>query len=84
MSTNTPPDPNKLEQLRCYILRRINKQARLGEHTYRECLREWEKNGWRIDFRALQAQKGDIAFAIPCPGRRESGNWVLDAVPLVG
>ena len=19
----------------------------------------------------------------PCPGRRESGNWVLDAVPLV-
>ena len=58
-----------------------------GDHAvvrYRESLRDWEKNGWRIDFRALQAQKGDIAFAIPCPERRESGNWVLDPVPLVG
>jgi hypothetical protein len=25
-----------------------------------------------------------VAYAIPSPARRESGNWVLDAVPLLG
>jgi hypothetical protein len=49
---------------------------------YREWLTEWDANGWRIDYKALQAQKGDIAFAIPSPGRREGGNWVLDTIPL--
>jgi phenylpropionate dioxygenase-like ring-hydroxylating dioxygenase large terminal subunit len=49
---------------------------------YREWLAEWDANGWRIDYKALQAQKGDIAFAIPSPGRREGGNWVLDTIPL--
>ena len=39
--------------------------------------------GWRIDMKALRARQGDVAFAIPCPARRESGNWVLDAVPLM-
>ena len=24
-----------------------------------------------------------MAYAIPCPDRRTSGNWVLDAVPLL-
>jgi len=50
---------------------------------YREWLAEWDANGWRIDFPRLQAERGDIAFAIPSPGRRESGNWVLDTVPLM-
>lgn len=49
---------------------------------YREWLAEWDANGWRIDYKTLQAQKGDIAFAIPSPGRREGGNWVLDTIPL--
>jgi phenylpropionate dioxygenase-like ring-hydroxylating dioxygenase large terminal subunit len=49
---------------------------------YREWLAEWDAKGWRIDYKALQAQKGDIAFAIPSPGRREGGNWVLDTIPL--
>ena len=49
---------------------------------YREWLSDWDAKGWRIDFNRLQAKKKDIAFAIPSPGRRESGNWVLDAVPL--
>ncbi len=49
---------------------------------YREWLADWDANGWRIDYKALQAQKGDIAFAIPSPGRREGGNWVLDTIPL--
>jgi phenylpropionate dioxygenase-like ring-hydroxylating dioxygenase large terminal subunit len=50
---------------------------------YREWLKEWDANGWRIDLKALRASQGDVALAIPCPGRRESGNWVLDAVPLM-
>jgi phenylpropionate dioxygenase-like ring-hydroxylating dioxygenase large terminal subunit len=49
---------------------------------YREWLAEWDANGWRIDYKALQEQKGDMAFAIPSPGRREGGNWVLDTIPL--
>jgi phenylpropionate dioxygenase-like ring-hydroxylating dioxygenase large terminal subunit len=49
---------------------------------YREWLAEWDAKGWRIDYKGLQAQKGDIAFAIPSPGRREGGNWVLDTIPL--
>jgi hypothetical protein len=50
---------------------------------YREWLKQWDDNGWKIDLKALRARQGDLAMAIPCPGRRESGNWVLDAVPLM-
>jgi len=50
---------------------------------YREWLKEWDAKGWRIDMKAMRARQGDVAMAIPCPGRRESGNWVLDAVPLL-
>lgn len=50
---------------------------------YREMLKQWDARGWRIDMKALKEKDGDVAYAIPCPGRRESGNWVLDTVPLV-
>ena len=50
---------------------------------YREWLKRWDAKGWKIDVEALRARRGDIAFAIPCPDRRTSGNWVLDPVPLV-
>lgn len=50
---------------------------------YRQHLKEWQARGWRIDMHALRAQQGDVAFAIPSPARRESGNWVLDPVPLM-
>ncbi len=50
---------------------------------YRELLKEWDAKGWRIDYKKLQETKGDIAYAIPSPARRTSGNWVLDPVPLV-
>ena len=56
-----------------------------GDHAvvrYRECLKKWEQNGWRIDYKALNGLHGDEAVAIPCPARRDSGNWVLDTVPL--
>ena len=49
---------------------------------FREWLAEWDSKGWRVDYKRLQEEKGDIAFAIPSPARRESGNWVLDTVPL--
>lgn len=50
---------------------------------YREHLKEWEQQGWRINTRALKETEGDIAFAIPSPARREASNWVLDPVPLI-
>ncbi|MCE7901557.1 MAG: aromatic ring-hydroxylating dioxygenase subunit alpha [Gammaproteobacteria bacterium PRO9] len=50
---------------------------------YREHCKEWENKGWRIDMKSMRDKLGDVAFAIPCPARRETGNWVLDAVPLM-
>lgn len=49
---------------------------------YRESLKEWENNGWKIDTDAVAAAGGKVAFAIPSPGRREQKGWVLDAIPL--
>lgn len=49
---------------------------------YREWLAKWDANGWRIDTARLEAERQGVAFAIPSPGRRESGNWVLDTIPL--
>jgi len=49
---------------------------------YREWLSDWDANGWRIDYQRLQNERGDFAYAIPSPGRRTGGNWVLDTVPL--
>jgi phenylpropionate dioxygenase-like ring-hydroxylating dioxygenase large terminal subunit len=49
---------------------------------YRDWLSDWDAKGWRIDYKALRDQQGDVAFAIPSPGRREGGNWVLDPIPL--
>ena len=50
---------------------------------YRERLKEWEQKGWRIDLRKVRADRGDVAYAVPSPARRSSGNWVLPPVPLV-
>ncbi len=49
---------------------------------YRDYLEDWNAKGWRLDFKTLQENHGDVAYAIPCPERRGSGNWVLDPVPL--
>jgi phenylpropionate dioxygenase-like ring-hydroxylating dioxygenase large terminal subunit len=49
---------------------------------YRKWLSEWDANGWRIDYSRLQAESNDVAYAIPSPGRHESGNWVQDTIPL--
>lgn len=52
---------------------------------YREKLDEFTDKGWRIDMEAFKKaqEKGDVVFAIPSPGRRESKAWVLDPTPLV-
>lgn len=50
---------------------------------YREFLDDWTAKGWRLDWKAMQNKNGDVAYAIPSPARRESGNWVLDTVPLL-
>jgi len=51
--------------------------------SYRKFLKQWKDRGWRIDLTSQRAQRLNKAFAIPCPARRTSGNWVLDPVPLV-
>ena len=50
--------------------------------SYRDHLEDWAARGWRLDTKALKQKHGDVAYAIPCPDRRNSGNWVLDPVPL--
>jgi phenylpropionate dioxygenase-like ring-hydroxylating dioxygenase large terminal subunit len=50
---------------------------------YRNYLKKWTDAGWRIDWKTSRSKGPDTAYAIPSPGRRESGNWVLDSVPMV-
>ena len=54
-----------------------------GVVRYRNYLKDWNARGWRLDTKALHEKHGDVAYAIPCPGRRDSGNWVLDSAPLI-
>ncbi len=49
---------------------------------YRDFLEDWNARGWRLDWKATRENHGDVAYAIPCPDRSKSGNWVLDPVPL--
>ena len=52
--------------------------------AYREWLAKFDDKGWRIDVNEFNARNGqDTAYAIPCPGRRTSGNWVLDEIPRI-
>lgn len=46
--------------------------------------KKWEAMGWRIDLESLRGYPpGRKQFVIPSPGRREAGQWVYDAVPLI-
>ena len=54
-----------------------------GIVRYRNHLKDWNARGWRLDTKALWERHGDVAYAIPCPDRRDSGNWVLDPAPLI-
>jgi hypothetical protein len=50
---------------------------------YRDKLDEFEARGWKLDPESIKASraKADVAFAIPCPARRETNAWVLDEAP---
>ena len=54
-----------------------------GIVRYRDCLEGLNAKGWRLDSKALQENHGDVAYAVPCPERRNSGNWVLESAPLM-
>ncbi|KAA3623227.1 MAG: hypothetical protein DWQ08_11885 [Proteobacteria bacterium] len=52
--------------------------------AYRSWLEKFDDMGWRIDINAFEERNNkDTAFAIPCPGRRTSGNWVLEEIPRI-
>jgi phenylpropionate dioxygenase-like ring-hydroxylating dioxygenase large terminal subunit len=51
--------------------------------AYRRWLQNFDNRGWRIDIEEFNCRNGkDLAYAIPSPARKTSGNWVLDTIPL--
>lgn len=52
---------------------------------YRDKLDNWTARGWRVDHEAINRSRaqGDVVYAIPCPARRQTKAWVLDAAPTV-
>jgi phenylpropionate dioxygenase-like ring-hydroxylating dioxygenase large terminal subunit len=50
---------------------------------YRRHLKEWDASGWRLDAQQIRAAGPDIAYAVPCPARRESKSWILDPAPVI-
>jgi len=50
---------------------------------YRRWLEKFDDKGWRINIDKVSSRRGDRAYAIPCPARRTSGNWVLKEIPLI-
>jgi phenylpropionate dioxygenase-like ring-hydroxylating dioxygenase large terminal subunit len=52
--------------------------------AYRSWLEKFDDKGWRIDVNEFNLRNGkDVAYAIPCPARRTSGNWVLEEIPRI-
>ena len=50
---------------------------------YRQRLKNYEERGWRLDLKQMHADKDRVAYAIPCPRRREEPeNWAITPVPL--
>ena len=50
---------------------------------YRRWLDEWQQRGWHIDLERLERTSSRKVYAVPSPGRRDKGNWILDSVPLI-
>ena len=63
--------------------REILMPADEGILRFRQGLNDWRARGWRVDSKRLRKVSGDVAYAIPCPERRASGNWVLEPVPVL-
>lgn len=54
-----------------------------GIVRFRRSLKDWQSRGWRLDMKSLRRVGDDVAFAIPCPQRRKTRNWVLDPAPMM-
>ncbi|MBL8645013.1 MAG: Rieske 2Fe-2S domain-containing protein [Rhodospirillaceae bacterium] len=50
---------------------------------FREKLKAFAANGWKIDLDTINATKDKKAYAIPSPARRTNKGWALDPVPTV-
>lgn len=77
-----------LEKLRPVIHAGSNSQELLvgGDELvmrYRQALAHWQAKGWKIDVERMRVQQESAVLAIPSEGRRQSGQWVLDTVPLL-
>jgi phenylpropionate dioxygenase-like ring-hydroxylating dioxygenase large terminal subunit len=50
---------------------------------FRDKLKNFEAQGWRIDVAKMNALREKKAMAIPSPARRTNKGWALDPVPVV-
>ena len=50
---------------------------------YRRWLKKWDQKGWRIDHKKVEAELGEVVYAIPSPRRRTEKGWVFPTVPLI-
>lgn len=81
-------DRDVLLKLRPVVTPRTNTKETFvtGDETiarYRDWIKKWEGQGWRIDMDKVNATKERVAYAIPSPARRSSKGWALDPVPLM-
>ena len=52
--------------------------------NYRRQRTAWEANGWRMNLEEMEKNRNRVAYAIPCPGRRENPeDWAVTSVPLL-
>ena len=52
--------------------------------TYREWLKRFENEGWKIDVEKLRSSNcNNKVFSIPGPGRQKSKNYPIESVPLI-
>ena len=88
MMTVATEDRNVIENLQPYATPdTLNKELLLpGDAAvvkFREYLKNWEHQGWRIDWNSVKTSEEDVAFAIPSPERRTSKGWIIDSIPLM-
>jgi len=52
--------------------------------NYRKQRMDWEANGWRMNLEEMEKNRNRVAYAIPCPARREKpDDWAVTSVPLL-
>lgn len=75
-----------LEELEPVVAPPTNTKENMMPHDralvrYREYLRTWDANGWRIDSTQVTLTKNKVAYAVPSPGRHTVKGWVIDSIP---